>query len=64
MIICLSQNFYRIVRLDKVADSGVLKTMHAYLWKQQCDIDTDDEARDTVIYGHLHLARQASEGFI
>ena len=38
--------------------------MHAYLWKQQCDIDTDDEARDTVIYGHLHLARQASEGFI
>ena len=38
--------------------------MHAYLWKQQFDIDTDDEVRDTVIYGHFHLTRQASGGFI
>ena len=52
------------VRLDNVPDSRVLGTMHAYLWKQQFDIDTDDEVRDTVIYGHLHLTRQASGGFI
>ena len=26
-------------------------TIHAYLRRQQCDIDTDDEACDTAIHG-------------
>ena len=39
------------VRLDKGTETGVLATMHAYLRRQQCDIDTVDEACDTVIYG-------------
>ena len=39
------------VRLDKGTETGVLATMHAYLRRQQCDIDTDLEACDTVIYG-------------
>ena len=25
--------------------------MHAYLRRQQCDVDNDDEVCDTVIYG-------------
>ena len=39
------------VRLDKGTETGALATLHAYLRRQQCDIDTDDEACDTVIYG-------------
>ena len=35
--------------------------MHAYLQRQQCDIDTDDEACDTVIYGQF-TSNQASIG--
>ena len=39
------------VRLDKGAETEVLATMHAYLRRQKYDIDTDEEACDTVIYG-------------
>ena len=39
------------VRLDKGTETGVLETMDAYLGRQQYDIDTDEEAYDTVIYG-------------
>ena len=55
LIICImeimNQIFCRILlQLDKEAESGVL-LMHVYLRKQQCDIDTNDEACDTVNYG-------------
>lgn len=47
----MNQIFFRIMsQLDKEAESGVL-LMHAYLRKQQCDIDTNDEACDTLNYG-------------
>ena len=47
----MNQIFCRIMsQLDKEAESGVL-LMHAYLRKQQCDIDTKDEACDTLNYG-------------
>ena len=39
------------VRLDKGTETGVLATMHAYLWIQQYNIDTDEETCDTVIHG-------------
>ena len=39
------------VRLDKGTETGVLATMHAYLRRQQNNIDTDEEACDTEIYG-------------
>ena len=39
------------VRLDKGTETEVLATMHAYLRRQQCDVDNDDEVCDTVIYG-------------
>ena len=39
------------VRLGKRTETGVLGTMHAYLRRQKCDIDTDDEACDIIIYG-------------
>ena len=37
------------VRLDKGTETGVLATMHAYLPRQQNNIDTDDETCDTEI---------------
>ena len=39
------------VRLAKGTEAGVLVTINAYLRRQQCDIDTDEEACDTEIYG-------------
>ena len=38
------------VRLGKETETGVLAAMHAYLQRQQYDIDTDDETFDTIIY--------------
>ena len=49
MIICRILPHY--VRLDRGTETGVLATMHTYLWRQQCDINTDDEAFNTVICG-------------
>ena len=56
-----SKRFLHYVRLGKGTETGVLATMHAYLQRQQCDIDTDDEACDTVIYGQS-TSNQASIG--
>ena len=39
------------VRLEKGTETGVLTTMHAYLRRQQYNIDTDEKACDTVTYG-------------
>ena len=47
------------IRLDKGTETRVLVTIHAYLWKQQNDVYTDEEACDTVIYGPS-LYNQAS----
>lgn len=47
------------VRLDKGTQAGVLATIHAYLRRQQYDMDNDKKACDTVIYG-LSTSNQAS----
>ena len=38
---------------DKGAETGAPATMHCFLRRQQPDVETDDKAVKTVIYGPL-----------
>ena len=39
------------IRLDKGSETGTLATMHCFLHRQHSDVETDEEAVKTVIYG-------------
>ena len=39
------------IRIDKGSETGTLATMHCFLRRQHSDVETDEEAVKTVIYG-------------